>query len=313
VARFSASAAIRLATLMSALFAACTSTRPIPPVFDSIQRLPVKTVTVNGYRVAYLDSGQGPPVVLVHGLGGSLWQWEYQQGPLSATHRLITLDLLGAGYSDKPDIDYTPEVMLEFFRSFLDTIGIERASLVGNSMGGGIVIGMALTYPERVDRLVLIDGLPDHVRDRTPNALLRRTIDTRVPVWLIKLGSFFAGRNATSTILKEIVHDPALLTPAVLDRSDRNRSGGGIIGPVMSLARNLPQWEEGFAKRLAEIRQRTLIIWGEEDRLFPPQAGRDLQATIPGSSLALIPNAGHIPQWEQPQVVNPLLLQFLEP
>src|SRR5262245_33917866 len=195
---------------MSVLFTACTSTRTIPPLFDSIQRLPIKTVTVNGNRVAYLDSGQGPPVILVHGLGGSLWQWEYQQGPLFATHRLITLDLLGAGYSDKPDIDYTPAGMLEFFRGFMDTLGIERASLVGKSMGGGVVIGMALTYPERVDRLVLIDGLPDHVRDRTPNALLRRTIDSHLPVWLIKLGSFLAGRDTTRTILEEIVHDPAL-------------------------------------------------------------------------------------------------------
>ena len=268
---------------------------------------------VNGHRVAYLDSGQGPAVILVHGLGGSLWQWEYQQTPLSETHRLITLDLLGAGYSDKPDIDYTPEVMLEFFRGFLDAIGIQRASLVGNSMGGGIVIAMALTYPDLVDRLVLIDGLPDHVRDRTASPLLRQTIDTKLPVWLIKFGSFFAGRGATHKILKEIVYDPELLTPAVLDRSTRNRSAGSIIGPVFSLARNLPLWEEGFAKRLAEIRHRTLIIWGEEDRLFPPQAGRDLNAIIPGSKLALIPHAAHIPMWEQPQVVNPFLLQFLQP
>ena len=299
--------------LMAGLFTACTSSLDIPPWFDSIQRLPLKTTVVNGYRVAYLDSGQGPPIVLIHGLGGSLWQWEYQQAALSGPHRLITLDLLGSGYSDKPDIEYTPQVMLEFFRGFLDALGIQRASLIGNSMGAGVAVGMALNYPDRVDRLVLIDGLPDHVRDRTTSPMLKRAIDPPVPVWLMKVGNIFTGRGTTRRILEEIVHDPTLLTPAVIDRSTRNRAGGEMIGPAISLARNLSLWENGFAKRIGEVRHRTLIIWGAEDRLFPPQVGRDLKAMIPGSSFELISNAAHIPQWEQPQAVNPLLLKFLEP
>ena len=131
---------------MPALFSACASSSDIPPRFDSIQRLPIKTVLVAENRVAYLDSGEGPPVILVHGYGGSIWQWEYQQAALSTSHRLITLDLLGSGLSDKPDIEYTPQAMLEFFRGFMDALDIQRASLVGNSMGAGVVIGMALTY-----------------------------------------------------------------------------------------------------------------------------------------------------------------------
>src|SRR5688572_29245227 len=92
-----------LLILMSLLFGACTSVQEMPPWFDSIQRYPIKTVLVQGHRIAYLDEGQGPPVILVHGYGGSIWQWEYQQQPLSASHRVITLDLLGSGLSDKPD------------------------------------------------------------------------------------------------------------------------------------------------------------------------------------------------------------------
>ena len=298
---------------MSFLSSACASSSDIPPWFDAIQRLPVKTVSVQGYQIAYLDSGDGPVVILIHGLGGSLWQWEYQQGDLATKHRLITVDLLGAGFSDKPDIDYTPQAMLDFFRAFMDALGIQRASLIGNSMGAGIAIGMALTAPERVDRLVLIDGLPDRVRERTTSPLIQRAIDWPLPVWVLKVGNLFTGRRTTRNILEEIVYDPLLLTPAVIDRSNRNRSSGDMIGPAISLTHNLSLWEETFAKRLTEIPHSTLIIWGAEDRIFPPAAGRDLQAMIPHSTFALVLKAGHIPQWEQPQAVNAILLKFLEP
>jgi pimeloyl-ACP methyl ester carboxylesterase len=311
--RFDASALIACLTVATGLSAGCASSPDIPRWFDSIHRLPLKSVLVNGSRIAYLDHGTGQPVILVHGLGGSLWQWEYQQDWLARTHRVITLDLLGSGFSDKPDLDYTPAVLLDFFRGFMDALGIQRASLIGNSMGGGIVIGMALTYPERVDRLVLIDGLPDRVRDRTTSPLIRRAIDSPIPVWLIKLGNFLTGRGTTQSILQEIVYDRSLLTPAVIDRSTRNRARGDIIGPVMSLTRNLPLWEESFAQRLGEIVQPTLILWGPEERIFPPQTGREVHARIRGSSFVIIPDAGHIPQWEQPQQVNQLIQEFLQP
>src|SRR5262245_62586877 len=78
---------------------ACSTHSGIPQWFDAIHRMPVKTALVEGHRLAYLDEGTGPPVILIHGFGGTLWQWEYQQGSLSAGHRVITLDLLGSGFS----------------------------------------------------------------------------------------------------------------------------------------------------------------------------------------------------------------------
>ncbi len=86
-----------------------------------------------------------------------------------------------------------------------------------------------------------------------------------------------------------------------------------MITPLLALRASLPLWEQQFATRLTEVRHPTLILWGERDRLFPPQVGRDLQALIPRSRLILIPNAGHIPQWEQPQTVNRLITEFLHP
>jgi len=82
---------------------------------------------------------------------------------------------------------------------------------------------------------------------------------------------------------------------------------------LLTLIRNLPLWEEGFARQLPQIRPPTLIVWGAEDRVFPPKVGQDLHAALPGSSFALIPEAGHIPQWERPDTVNRVLLNFLHP
>lgn len=294
------------------MVSSCTTSPDIPHWFDSIERLPIHMAMVDGQRIAYLDAGQGPPVILIHGFGGSMWQWEYQQAALAAHYRVVTLDLLGSGLSDKPEIEYRPDQLLSSFRKFMDALDIPRATLVGNSMGAGLAIGMALSHPDRVDRLVLIAGFPDHIAEKLKSPLIRRAIESRAPAWLITLGSWFFGRSTMETVLKEIVYDHSLLTPAVLERSNRNRQRPGLIAPILSVSRNLPLWEEGYAQRLSDIRHRTIILWGEEDRVFPAQVGRDLQRVIPGSTLELIPKAGHIPQWEQPEVVNPLIIKFLQ-
>ena len=304
---------VRSLLLLPLLVNACAASSEIPPWFDGLQRQPVHTVTVNGTRLAYLDTGGGPPVILVHGFGGSLWQWEYQQAPLAAHYRVITLDLPGSGFSDKPDLAYTPDEMLTFLYGFMDALRIQKAALVGNSMGGGIVIGMAVTHPERVDRVVLISGMPKGVREKLTGRLTRRAVETSAPVWLIRFGNWLAGRWVTEDVLQEIVYDHSLLTPAVIERSYQNRQRPGLIAPLMTMARNLSLWEQGLARRIGEIRQPTLVVWGEQDEVFPPEVGRELQATIKGASFALVPKAGHIPQWEQPDVVNQLLITFLKP
>ena len=298
--------------LVAALIAGCAASSDIPPWFDGIQRFPIKTVLVQGHRLAYLDEGQGPPLILIHGYGGSMWQWEYQQA-LAAHFRVITLDVIGSGLSDKPDLDYRPDVFIESVRAFMDVLGLSTATLVGNSMGAGIAIGMALSHPQRVERLVLIDGLPDRVRERLVSPLMRRAVDSHLPGWLVRVGNWLVPSAGTERILKEIVYNHTLLTPAVLDRSNRNRQRPNLIAPLLSIRDSLPLWEGQFATRFHEIGQPTLILWGEQDRLFPPQVGRDLQAAIPQSRLMVLAEAGHIPQWEQPQAVNRYLLDFLKP
>ena len=143
--------------------------------------------------------------------------------------------------------------------------------------------------------------------------LIKRAIESRTPVWLATVGNWLFGRWMTESVLKEIVHDPGLLTSAVIERANRNRQRPGLVPAAMSLARNLPLWEEGFARQLGQIRHPTLVLWGTEDRIFPPQVGKELHATVQGSTFMLIAGAGHIPQWERPEAVNPILLKFLQP
>ena len=283
----------------------------MPPYFEAFERLPIHTVPVKGHRLAYLDVGQGRPVILIHGFGGSMWQWEHQQRPLSAEFRIITPDLIGSGLSDKPDIEYRPDQMLDYFVGFMDALEIPHAALVGNSMGAGLAIGMALAHPDRVSQLVLVDGLPANVRERVTSPSIQRALDTPAPSWLASFGNWLFGGVMIESVLKEIVHDPALLTPAVIERSNRNRQRPGMIRPLMTVRDSLPLWESGFARRIGEIDHPTLIVWGEEDRVFPLVIGEELQRMIKGSSLVRIPNAGHIPQWERPDLANRAMIEFL--
>jgi pimeloyl-ACP methyl ester carboxylesterase len=292
---------------------ACSSPSSIPAQFDAIERMSIQTVLVHDQRIAYLDVGTGPPVILIHGFGGSMWQWEHQQHALSQHFRVLTLDLPGAGLSDKPEIDYRPDQMLDFFVGFMDGVEIPQAALVGNSMGAGLAIGMVLAHPTRVGKLVLIDGLPQHVMEKLTSPSVRRALETSAPSWLVSFGNWLFGGLMIESVLREIVHDPALLTPAVIERSNRNRQRPGLIKPIMAVRENLPLWESGFATRIDEITHPTLVIWGEEDRVFPIAVGEELHQTIKGSRFTRIPKAGHIPQWERPDLVNQELITFIQP
>jgi len=283
----------------------------MPPYFEAFERFAIHRAEVNGHVLAYLDVGQGRPVILIHGFGGSMWQWEHQQTPLSSEFRVITPDLIGSGLSAKPDIEYRPDQTLDYFVAFMDALRIPQAALVGNSMGAGLAIGMALSHPDRVSHLVLISGLPADVRTHLTSPSIRRALDTSVPSWLASFGNWLFGGFMIESVLREIVHDPALLTPAVVERSNRNRQRPGVMRPLMTVRDTLPLWEAGFAKRIEEIRHPTLIVWGEEDQVFPLQVGEELQRTIKGSTLVRIPKAGHIPQWERPDPANRAMINFL--
>ena len=290
----------------------CASSTPLPPRIELIQRVPYQFTTVNNNRIAYLDVGQGPPLILIHGFGGSMWQWEHQYSVLAQNYRVIIPDILGSGLSDKPKEAYTPERLVEFFRQFMDTLNIPQATLVGNSMGAGLAMAMALDFPERVQRLILISGFPPQVENSIASRQYQHFLHHRPPLWLAKLGNWMAGRRTTEQLLKEIVYNPELISPTVIERSFHNRQQGGFLGPLYSLLDNIQGWEEQYGNKLQKISHQVLLLWGDHDRVFPLNVGERVKNQLSHVEWHVIPEAGHLAQWEEPAIVNQFILSFLE-
>lgn len=290
----------------------CSSSTPLPPRIELIQRVPYLVTTVNNDRIAYLDVGQGPPLILIHGFGGSMWQWEHQYSVLARTYRVIIPDILGSGLSDKPKEAYTPERLVEFFRQFMDSLNIPRATLVGNSMGAGLAMAMALDHPERVQRLILISGFPPQVETSIASRQYQHFLHHRPPLWLAKLGNWMAGRRTTEQLLKEIVYNPELISPTVVERSFHNRQRGGFLGPLYSLLDNIQNWEGQYGNKLQKISHPVLLLWGDHDRVFPVEVGERVKSQLSHVEWHVIPEAGHLAQWEEPAIVNQFILSFLE-
>ena len=290
----------------------CSSPTPLPSRIELIQRVPYQITTVDNHRMAYLDVGQGPPLILIHGFGGSMWNWEHQYTVLAHTHRVIVPDLLGSGLSDKPKEAYTPERLVEFFRQFMDSLNIPQATLVGNSMGAGLAMAMALDYPQRVTQLILISGFPAEVEHNIASRQYQRFLYHRPPLWLAKLGNWMAGRRTTEQILKEIVYNSEFISPTVVERSFHNRQRGDFLAPLYSLMDNIRSWEGQYGNRLQKISHRVLLLWGDHDRVFPLEVGEQVKNLLSHVEWHVINEAGHLVQWEKPAIVNQFILAFLE-
>ena len=301
--------------IVSVLLSPFLRERSIPLVrpnrIDWNLSLSPQTVEIKDHTVFYVVKGEGEPLLLIHGYGAGFWVWEKQIELLSQSYRVYALDLLGHGYSDKPKVEYTPETYIHFLRDFMDGVGIERATLIGNSMGGGIAWAVAALFPERVKRLVLINCVPPDVLDKVSNDSFR----TLVAVKDIPLLSYliFASRNKNSIkeILKECVSDPRLITSEILNRQYEISRIKGTTWVLYSTLRNAKDTSK-MKDYLSWIRHPTLLIWGDKDLIFPLPVGESLHQAIKDSRLEIIKKSGHIPMWETPEAVNQAILDFLK-
>ena len=273
--------------------------------------LPPKTVQVNGHTIFYTVKGEGRPLLLIHGYGAGMWVWEKQIEVLSQLYRVYAVDVIGHGFSDRPKIPYAPEAYIYFLRDFMDGVGVEKATLIGNSMGGGIAWGTTILFPERVDRLILIDCVPPDVLAQVRNESLRTLIAIRGIPFLPYLVISARSKSSMRWVLKECVSDVKLITPEVVKRQYQLSR---IKGTTWVLYSTLKQAEEALKlrDRFSLIRQPALFIWGEEDIIFPPDVGETLHRAITGSKFRLIEKSGHIPMWESPDKVNQAILDFLK-
>ncbi len=190
-----------------------------PDRMDWNPSLSLQTIQVEAYRLCYVVKGVGEPIVLIHGYGAGMWVWEKQMDALAKDYQVFAVDLLGHGFSDRPKIEYTPETYVRSLKCFMEGVGIEKAVLIGNSMGGGIAWGMAVSFPERVRKLILIDAAPPDVLDQVQNDSFRTLVEAKdLPLFPYLL---IASRNRGSIkgVLEECVSDRSLITREITDRA----------------------------------------------------------------------------------------------
>jgi pimeloyl-ACP methyl ester carboxylesterase len=306
---------LRLRWIVSVLITPFLRGRSIPLVrptrIDWNPTLLPQTIQINGHTIFYTVKGVGEPLLLIHGYGAGMWAWEKQIDVLSRSHRVYALDLIGHSFSDRPKIPYTPETYIHFLKDFMDGVGIEKATLIGNSMGGGIAWGMAILHPERVDRLVLIDCVPPDVLQQVKNESFRALAAIKdIPI-LGYLVIAARGKHSINWVLLECVSDIKRITPEVVNRQYQLSK---IKGTTWVLYSTLTHAKEALKlrDRLSTICQPTLFIWGEKDLIFPPDVGEALHRTVPGSKFLRVEGSGHIPMWETPDEVNQAILDFLQ-
>ena len=282
-----------------------------PTRIDWNPSLSPQSLQIKGHTIFYTVRGEGKPLILIHGYGAGMWVWEKQMDVLSQFYRVYALDLIGHGFSDRPKIPYTPETYIYFLRDFMDEVKIDKATLIGNSMGGGIAWAVAILFPKRVNRLILIDCIPPDVLGQVKNESFRMLVAIKDIPFLPYLIFTGGSKNSLRRILRECVSNIDLITPETLNRQYQLSRTKGSSWVLYSTFRNAKAAME-FRERLSQIQHPTLLLWGEEDQVFPPSVGKSLHQEIAGSIFHVIEKSGHIPMWESPGEVNQALLSFLE-
>jgi len=222
-------------------------------------------------------AGDGPPLLLLHGLSGSARWWQRNIPALSRAYRVIAIDLPGFGGTHR-DSRFVLEEAVAGVAGVLDDLGIERAHVIGHSMGGLVAGGLAAEGPERVDRLVLVDA------------------------GFISLDPGL-GKRAVGVAAALRWTSPSLL-PVVLRDAVRS-------GPVRMVDASVQLLRVDWNGKLTRIEAPTLLVWGEHDTICPPRIGRAMARLIPDSRLHVIAGASHNPMWERSAEFDRAVLDFL--
>lgn len=261
--------------------------------------------TVDAVRLRLRDTGPrgAPAVIMLHGLGASLETWEPWARALSGRFRVIRFDLPGFGLTgEDPTGDYTDARTMTILVDLMDQLGIDRASLIGNSLGGRIAWNFAALHPDRVSRLVLVspDGFasPGFVYDRAPD----------IP-FMMKALPYVAPRSLLRANLAAAYGRPQALSEATLTRYRDLMMAPGVRPAI--LARMGQTILRDPAPTLARIKAPTLLLWGEKDGMIPVGNAADYLRHVPDARLVRLPNLGHLPFEENPTGSLPPVERFL--
>src|SRR5207249_2113339 len=236
-----------------------------------------KFATVYGAKIHYVEASRGTPLILIHGLADDVAVWDSVIPPLAAKFRVIALDQIGFGHSDKPLLNYRVSTFVDFLDGFMSELKVDRASLVGNSLGGWVAAVFALAHPERVDRLVLCDAAGYR---SLPQAMGPRTLDA------LKLAS----RDDIRYLGPLTFHNKQFYEGTAVDDAFRQRVIAGDNYTVSRVLDSLIRGDDALDNRLHEINRPTLILWGRDDKLIPLSFGERFHQEIAGSQLRIVDN-----------------------
>ncbi|MBI3667543.1 MAG: alpha/beta fold hydrolase [Acidobacteria bacterium] len=260
-----------------------------------------RQVEVLGQQIHYLEAGSGPTVILLHGLGGDASNWALTVPALAPRYHVYVPDQIGFGRSDKPLINYRVATLVDFLDRFAKKLGITKATLVGNSLGGWVAVAYTISHPEQVERLVPVDSA-----GYSP----ARTGASRIPRELLLAlnPSTVAGMKQ---VLNLILFNKDLITDEFAERAftDKLRKNDGYT--VNQFIESIARGEDFLDGKLGAIKTPTLIIWGREDELTPLAGAKALEQDIAGSRSLILDRCGHVPQMECAGEFNAGLLKFL--
>lgn len=283
------------------------------PWLDVDWRQHQRWVDVEGRPVNVIDIGEGPATVFVHGLSGSWPNWLEQLPVFAREHRVIAMDLPGFGHSPMPRERITISAYGRILDSLLETLEVDAATLVGNSMGGFASAELAITYPQRVERLVLVSaaGISTY-RHRDVERIepyLRRvaSVVALYTGWTAAKSDWVARRPGLRKLtLGLVTRHPGRLPAALAAEQLR---GAGKPGFMEALRANI---DYPIRERLPEIACPTLIVWGDEDKIISVSDASVFEELIPNSRKVIFEGTGHMAMLERPATFNELLSEFVE-
>jgi pimeloyl-ACP methyl ester carboxylesterase len=269
-------------------------------------------IEINGLNIHVKKMGQGDPVfLLLHGFAASLYSWHAVMKPLSQLGTVISFDRPGFGLSEHPiswegQNPYSAETQVDLVVKLLDHFGVQQAILIGNSAGGTVSMQVALEHPERVSALILVDpavyngmGAPRWVQPILATPQMRH-LGPLISRQILKRGP---------ELIKLAWHDPTILSPEMLEFYKKPYQVENWDKALWEFT--LASRPTGLSERLKEITLPVLVITGDHDRIVPTKDSIRLAGELPNASLQVIPNAGHIPHEEQPQVFIEAVTSYL--
>ena len=256
-----------------------------------------KEVLVFGQKIQYVEAGTGPTVILLHGLGGSSVAWSFNIGPLAEKFHVVVPDQIGFGKSDKPLVNYRIRTYVDFLDQFCKQLKIERATLVGNSMGGWIAAMFTASFPDRVDKLVLVDA----AGYTPPKDFDMRTLFGLNPTT----------REGMKILVSKVFYNKAFQSDAAIDQAITVRLAAGDGYTIKTITESIIRGEDFLDDVVKTIKRPTLIVWGRQDGLVALADGERFNKDIPSSKMVVIEQCGHVPNAEKPGEFNAALLKFL--